>query len=401
MNGKKYLIPAPTLCPRCREQRRLTYRNERKLYKRKSSLSGKPIISFFSPQSPYVVYTRDEWWSDKWDPLNYGRDFDFNCGFFEQFHDLQLVVPRPPLVNNKAENSDYCNFADGNKNSYLITSSNNNQDTFYGFLLVKNRDCVDCSFCTNCELLYECIDCQKCYGLNFCQNCENCIESEWLLNCRGIKNCFMCVNLNNKEQYQILNTPYSKEEYEQKIKEIKSDKEKFTAALAEWENLKFKFPVKTLNTVACENVWGDYVFNSKNIYHGFVVYDSDDCAYLHEGLKASHCQDICFFDGVQWCYESTSLIGYGYRFTNFCRDSTDLFYCDNCYSCKNCFGCIGLRNKQYCIFNKQYSKEKYEELVGRIITHMAKLGEWGEFFPPSYSYFAYDETLANDFFPIR
>jgi Zn ribbon nucleic-acid-binding protein len=34
-NGKKYLIPSPTFCPDCRQQRRLTFRNERKLYKRK------------------------------------------------------------------------------------------------------------------------------------------------------------------------------------------------------------------------------------------------------------------------------------------------------------------------------------------------------------------------------
>jgi Zn ribbon nucleic-acid-binding protein len=32
-NGKKYLIPSPTFCPRCREQRRMSFFNQTNLYK--------------------------------------------------------------------------------------------------------------------------------------------------------------------------------------------------------------------------------------------------------------------------------------------------------------------------------------------------------------------------------
>lgn len=67
-----------------------------------------------------------------------------------------------------------------------------------------------------------------------------------------------------------------------------------------------------------------------------------------------------------------------------------------------------LRNKEYCIFNKQFSKEEYERLVPLIIEHMAETflpdskehTEWGEFFPPSLSPFAYNETIAQDYFPL-
>jgi hypothetical protein len=38
-NNKKYLIPPPTLCPDCRKKRRLSWRNESKLYKNKCSFS--------------------------------------------------------------------------------------------------------------------------------------------------------------------------------------------------------------------------------------------------------------------------------------------------------------------------------------------------------------------------
>ncbi len=86
--GKKYFLPPPTLCPDCRQQRRLSFRNERKLYKRKCDATGKDIVSIYSPDKPYTVYHQDYWWSDAWDPMSYGREFDFSRGAFEQFGEL-------------------------------------------------------------------------------------------------------------------------------------------------------------------------------------------------------------------------------------------------------------------------------------------------------------------------
>jgi hypothetical protein len=60
-NGVKYLIPPPTLCPEERQRRRLAFRNERSLYKRKSDLSGKEMVTVFSPDKPYTVYSSGEW----------------------------------------------------------------------------------------------------------------------------------------------------------------------------------------------------------------------------------------------------------------------------------------------------------------------------------------------------
>ena len=68
--------------------------------------------------------------------------------------------------------------------------------------------------------------------------------------------------------------------------------------------------------------------------------------------------------------------------------------------CSDCFGCIGLKKGQYCILNKQYTKEEYEALVPQIIEHMKKTGEWGEFFPIYVSPFGYNETLAQEYFPL-
>ena len=399
--GKTYMIPNPTLAPEERERRRLAYRNERILHKRKSSLSDTPIISMFSEESPYVIYSHEEWWSDAWDPMDYGRDFDFDRTFFDQFRKMQLEVPRPPLVNNKAENSDYCNFADSNRNSYLITSANDNEDCYYGFLMVRNKDCVDCLWCSDCELAYECKDCRSCYNLRFSENCENCRDGGFLVGCQGLENCFFCVNLRNKK-YHLFNEPCSKEIYENMSNYLSGSHKSYQEALDNFEKLKIKFPVREANNfISSDNVSGNNLYNSHNCEKSFDVYDSEDVHYSHDGLKAKDCSDICFFDGTELCYESTSLMGYGYRFTSYCRDSSDLFYCDNCHGCKNCFGCCGLRNKEYCVFNKQYSAEDYEKLVPKIIEKMMETKEWGEFFPIENSLFPYEDTLANDFFPLE
>jgi hypothetical protein len=41
-------------------------------------------------------------------------------------------------------------------------------------------------------------------------------------------------------------------------------------------------------------------------------------------------------------------------------------------ACSFCFGCIGLTNRQFCIFNKQYTKEEWHEKVDEIFSQMEK-----------------------------
>jgi hypothetical protein len=59
-----------------------------------------------------------------------------------------------------------------------------------------------------------------------------------------------------------------------------------------------------------------------------------------------------------------------------------------------------LNRYKYCILNKQYKKEEYFELKKKLIEHMKKTGEWGEFFPASIAPWAYNETVAQEYMPI-
>lgn len=90
---KKLGVPSPTLSPRERARRRYAWRNERSLYWRECDGSGKRVLSVFSPDKPFTVYEKSYWYSDKWNALDYGRTFDFERSFFEQFRELMEVVP--------------------------------------------------------------------------------------------------------------------------------------------------------------------------------------------------------------------------------------------------------------------------------------------------------------------
>ena len=78
----------------------------------------------------------------------------------------------------------------------------------------------------------------------------------------------------------------------------------------------------------------------------------------------------------------------------------EVYYSDSCYNCVSCFGCVGLNKKNYHILNKQYTKEEYEKIKNDIVDSVKKEGIYGEFFPGLLSPFGYNETIANEYFPM-
>ncbi|MBI2415775.1 MAG: zinc-ribbon domain containing protein [Candidatus Kerfeldbacteria bacterium] len=101
---KRMQVPVPKLCPNCRQQRRLAWRNERSLYPGTCQHCRKPLISLYSPNKPYTIYCQDCWLSDQWDPFDYARDYNPKQSFFEQVRELQLVVPRMAITIRNCEN---------------------------------------------------------------------------------------------------------------------------------------------------------------------------------------------------------------------------------------------------------------------------------------------------------
>jgi len=399
IKGTTYLIPPPTFCPLCRQQRRMSWRNERKLYNRKCDFSGRPIVSIYSADKPYKVYESKVWWSDDFDGKKYARDFDFLRPFFEQLRELQLVVPRLALFGKKGENSEYTNHADQLKNCYLVMNGGNSENCFYANWVVNCRDCMDSSYVDGCELCYECTYCNTCYNCQFAYHCDDCRDSRFVYDCKGVSKSVLCVGLRNKS-YCILNEQYSKEEFEKKIKEFSTASYTELQILQKsFQELLLKHPHRALFLNNSENCSGQNIFNSKNCQQCFFLYDSQDCKYCYNSaVNITDSYDIyetginCELQIETHACNRSKYIG----FSNASYDNNNIWYSDNCHNSSYLFGCIGLKKDQYCILNKQYSREEYERLVPTIIEHMKKSNEYGEFFPTSMSPFAYNETVAHD-----
>jgi len=398
-------VPEPQKCPRCRQINRMVWGNQINLYKRKCDATGENIVSAYHADSPLTIYSQPYWLSDKWDPLDYGRDFDFSRPFFEQWAELAKEAPRPALHNDFEfdENSDYTNYAGKNKNCYMLFDSDYDWDCYYSMGVNKSKNCMDCYRLKDSELCYECVDCVKCYRLYYSQDCSNCSDSAFLKNCIGVKHSFMCSNLKNKE-YHVFNKAYDKETYEKLMRSLSSHTE-LKKYQSDWEEFKHKYPQKYMHGVQNENVVGDYVVYSKNSDQCFDSMELWDCKYFTRSFGPSKdCMDIdeCG-DQVERFY-NTAFCGYNEQDFTCCMfcfsQQSSLKYCFYTDYSQNCFGCIGLKHKKFCILNKQYTEDEYQDLSQKIIEHMKKTGEWGEFFPAEYSDFAYNETLDQEYYPL-
>jgi len=401
---KKYQIPPPTHCPDCRLQKRLAQANQLNLYERRCDLTGETVISNIHPSAPCKVFRQQEWYSDKWDALAYGMDMDFSRPFFPQLQELLFSVPRPSLFTGFEfdENCEYTNHAGKNKNCYMIFDSDENWDCYYSYSINQCHNCVDCFRTRKSQLCYECVDCVHCYGSTYLQDCDNCTDSMFLKNCTGCKNCLMCSNLRNKEYY-VENKSVSKEAFT-KFRTMLVSRRMMQSGMERFQKIKLEYPQKFMHGLHNEDVLGDYLVNCKKAYQCYDSEDLWDCRYVYQGfMPLKDSMDLQECGDAELLYECC-VCGYGIQNSLFCTLTLtgvhDMIYCHHCHHTRHCFGCMGLNRKEYCILNKQYSKDEYETLTTKIIEHMIDTREWGEFMPIELSIHAYNETIAQDYFPL-
>ncbi len=399
---EKMGVPEPKLCPEERKRRRMSWATFRTLHHRKCDATDKPILSMYAADCKHPVYHSDYWWTDSWDPLEHGQDFDFSRPFFEQFDEVFSKVPAMHQSVLNVENCEYVNMSADCKDCYLSFYIDFCEDCYYVQHANKNRTCVDCLGIFNSELCYECVDCEHGYELLYSIRSRNCSTSYFLTDCRNCRNCIGCYNLVNKEYY-IFNEKVTPE----KFLEVKNSLQNVSKVSEMRDYLKkfcLKFPKKHYFGHTCENCTGDDIHNAKNVFESFCVHDAEDVKYCDYVFGVHNTLDLTIFGhNSEWIYNCL-------KTGDQCSDNicclccwtgcSNNAYCHLVLNTKNCFGCSGLRQKEYCILNKQYEKEEYERLRDRIVEHMKETGEWGEFFPVENSPFAYNETMAQDFLPL-
>jgi len=403
---EKMGVPLPELHPDLRLKWRALWRNETTLYSgRKCDLCNKSIISMYNPKLPYPVYCYNCFYSEKWDPKNYATDYDFSRSFIDQMKEFLAKVPKITLYLSlgygENVNSEYVNMASGCKNCYLVFNTGPAEELLYSRGMRKGTDSSDLYFGFSDDRCYESVNIEESSGVTFGQNVAGCVDSHFLLNCSGLTNCFGCVNLRGKSNC-FFNEQLTGDEYKKKIDEILGSYQKIEEYKKKFETFALQFPMRENNNLKSVNSTGNYLSECKNVHSSFEVFESEDCRYVFSSKLIRDSMGIIGYgtnsekllECVATGYTSNTIATYG---AENCSNILYGFYTSNCH---DCIGCDALRNCKYAIFNKEYSKEEYEKIQEHIISELKEKKLYGLMMPPELAPFAYNETIAQDNFPL-
>ena len=410
---EKVKVPPPTFCPACRMQRRMSFRNQRSLYKANCDRCNKSIFSMYSGDMPFIVYCDECWYGDVWDAKDYAMEYDFSRPFFEQFRELQAKVPRIAVEGYQNQDSPFTNLTWFSKNIYLAFSTMYAENIAYSFGALYSRDIFDSFIANRSALGYELLYVDSCSMSQYLENCRECIECLFLYDSINCHDCFMSANLRNKS-YVFRNEQLTKEEYALRMREIKTGNFQTAAELKkEFLEVRKNAIHRYAFTLKSDNVSGNNILAAKNVHHSFDIFSGENLKYCAEVNGVKDSMDLygagdggtLAYEGMNVGYKDASVI----LSTNTYEEIHGAAYCDYCRGGANLFGCVGMRKQKYCILNKEYTKEEYEALVPKIIRHMhdmpyvdakGRTYAYGEFFPIEFSPFAYNESIAYQEYPL-
>ncbi len=120
-----------------------------------------------------------------------------------------------------------------------------------------------------------------------------------------------------------------------------------------------------VGSVNCEYTY-DWAF-SKNCYLGACGWYVENGLYMYDVNHAKDIMDCWNVNNSELVAESVNCDRcYNCLYCDLCFDSNNCILSSDLKGCSNCAMCVGLRNKQYCILNKQYSKEEYEQELKKL-----------------------------------
>src|SRR3989338_1857666 len=100
----------------------------------------------------------------------------------------------------------------------------------------------------------------------------------------------------------------------------------------------------------------------KNGYLCFRHIDGEDCAYTNGVSQSKDSFDLAYSADLELCYEVVDTKKcFQVFFSQNCESSQNIYFSQDLVNCTDCFGCTSLRNKSYCFFNEQLTKEEYQE----------------------------------------
>jgi hypothetical protein len=293
-------------------------------------------------------------------------------------------VTLPYLWNLNTENSEYCENGRYCKNCYL------------SFCIVLDVENVWYSFhikewCTNvfntymardnCSNIYQCSGILRSHNIFYSKNIIDSSAIYFSVDLQWCHECIFCDNLLN-QSYCIRNKKYEKEEYLKLKSEIVQEKHKF---LSYYNALppSSSFIVESENIANGINVYR--VSNARNVINTGSKWGNRNLYDLFLGGSPSgeDCYASLYIGPGEHIY-CCDYVGWG-------QHNYHSFFLEEC---SYCLWCIWLKNKSFCILNKQYSKEERFELADKIFAQMERDWILWAFFPASMNPFYFNDTAA-------
>ena len=286
--------------------------------------------------------------------------------------ELKLLIdskPNPPVRISNSEDSqgDYIYHSKNLLNCFDCANCTNSLYLYDSYMCANS---VDCDYAVESELCYESVDPFKCFNCEYLENCSQMTDSSYSYACTNCHDVFGSVNLKNKS-FCIFNRQLTEAKYKERAKQFKSlPSEKVLKML---DQLKELYPWTQTNEENNENsAYGNYIYHNKNCYLCFDASHNENCGYLYDSFYNTACYDLTYSSHTELSCEavdSDKLFNCNFAvYSSSCLDSSYIF---NCFDVKNSLGCVGLSHKQYCILNRQLSKEEYEK-TSRLILNDIK-----------------------------
>ena len=376
----------------------------RSLFWRTSSVSGKNIYSAFSPNAPFPVVELDVWEDSNWDAGKYAIRYDANKGFIAQLRELWQRVPRPAVRVQSVSESQALHNTWRAEHCFLLWDAYSVDRCLYSSHISRCSWCCDCYNVSCSENCYECLNCTHCQNLFWAEQCNDCHNSHFLVNCRKCRDCMFCANLENA-QYRIFNRQLTREEYETaKARWNFSNRHTIEQAKDEFGDflLQQAFPHEFIEE--SEVCSGNYLLRCREAHYSFECEDSENINLCWKLTNARNC-----LEGMGFGYHlenSAQFVSLGKGAKNVrncieCGDEVEnLTYSLYCERASNLFGCIGIRDAEFCILNRQYSRSSYFATLNEIKKELETKHCWGEFLPLDFSDYGYNGSAAALYMPL-
>ncbi len=354
------------------------------------------MISRYPETDRINICTIKEFEDNRDDLIKNWFDYDFSIDFFKNFLKLFKSVKHPNFITyNINKNCDYSDAPAGSNNCYLSS------------VVVLWSENVYYTYVTRCNVvnifnsLYVADNSENIYFWTWIISSFNVFYSRYIKNssniwfCSNLVWCSECIFCNDLENasYCINNQKYEKQDYLKKKQEILKQKENFLDYYKKLEkNWKNHGSTNTTwnfvtDSEDIEN-W-NFVYNTKNARNVFFAWAENWNSNIFDAIT-------CWWwgwDDLYWVINSWWLPTHLYSVAH-SGWSHNCHYCYMMENCSFCIWCIWLKNKNYCILNKEYSKQEWEILADKIFESMEKDWILWDFFPWYMSPFYFNDTIA-------